>query len=241
MVLLVVTTAAYPQTYSVLYNFGINIGDPLSPDLPRIVAQGRDGNLYGTTVAGGATNGGAVFKITPTGKLTVLYSFDGTHGFFPYGGLTLGTDGNFYGSTYAGGRSYSGSTNGWGTVFKVTPSGSLTVLHNFIGGIDGAWPYAPPIQGNDGNLYGTTTLGGTHGNNGTVYKISPSGTFTPLYQFDYAHGSDAFAPLVQGTDGRFYGTAAFGGSTGNGIVFKIDAAGNLDVLFNFDGTHGANP
>jgi uncharacterized repeat protein (TIGR03803 family) len=241
VVLVLVTTAAYPQTFSVLYNFGTKSGDPLSPDLPGIVAEGRDGNLYSTTVSGGALNGGAVFAITPAGTLTVLYSFDGTHGFFPYGGLTLGTDGDFYGTTYAGGTSYSGGNNGWGTVFKVTPTGNLTVLHNFTGGSDGAWPYAPPIQGQDGNLYGTTTLGGTQGNNGTIYKISPSGTFTPIYQFDYAHGSGAFAPLVLGTDSNFYGTTGFGGSNGNGIVFKITAAGNLTVLYNFDGTHGANP
>jgi uncharacterized repeat protein (TIGR03803 family) len=241
LVIAAVSTVAQAQTFSVLYNFGANSGDPLAPDLPGIVAQGRDGNLYSTTISGGATNGGAVFKITPAGTLTVLYSFDGTHGFFPYGGLTLGTDGNFYGTTYAGGTSYSGGSNGWGTVFKVTASGRLTVLYNFTDGSDGAWPYAPPIQGKDGNFYGTTTLGGTQGNNGTIYKISPSGTFTPIYQFDYTHGSDAFAPLVQGIDGNFYGTTGFGGSNGNGIVFKITTAGEMTVLYNFDGTHGANP
>ena len=219
--------------YSVLYNFGSRSGDPLEPFYSGIIAQGRDGNLY-STAPGGANNVGAVFKITPAGTLTTLYSFDTTHGAYPYGGLTLGMDGNFYGTTSGGGA-------GWGTVFKITPSGALTVLYNFTNGSDGASPYAPPIQGTDGNFYGTAFGGGICGNCGTVYKITPSGTFTSLYQFDVTHGFGPYAPLVQGTDGNFYGTTQDGGTNDDGVVFKVTSAGKLTVLYNFDLTHGALP
>src|SRR5690349_14132665 len=165
---------AYGQTYSDIYNFGSKSNDGSSPSYAGIIAQGRDGNLYTTTPLGGAIgNNGAVVKITPAGTETILYSFDGTHGSGPAGGLTLGTDGNFYGTAYTGGSSCCG------TIFKITPAGVITVLYNFTGGSDGAHPNAPPIQGVDGNWYGTTTAGGT--GFGTVYKLTASGTFTPLY------------------------------------------------------------
>ena len=222
LVVAVVSTVSLAQTYSVLYDFGTHSGDPIEPYLPSIVAQGRDGNLY-STARGGANSYGAVFKITPAGKLTVLYSFDHTHGADPYSGLTLGADGNFYGTTYDGGSAY-------GTVFTITPSGSLKVLHNFAGG-DGAYPYAPPIQGTDGSFYGTTSAGGQ--GYGTVYKMTPSGTLTTLYQFDGTHGATPFGPLVQATNGDFYG-AAGGGTNGYGVVFKITRLGVLTVLYNFN-------
>jgi uncharacterized repeat protein (TIGR03803 family) len=225
-VILVLSTVARPQTFSVLYNFGSKSGDPYAPYFPGIVAQGRDGNLYSTASEGGADGYGAVFKITPTGKLGVLYSFDGATGFYPNSGLTLGRDGNFYGTTEVG------NTNS-GTIFKITPRGNFTVLYTFTNGIDGAFPAAPPIQATDGNFYGTTCGDICNGGSsyGTVYKITPAGNFTPLYQFDGTHGTGSIAPLVQGTDGNFYGT-------GGGIVFKITPAGKLTVLHNFDGTTG---
>ena len=100
--------------------------------------------------------------------------------------MTLGTDGNFYGTTSGGG------TYGDGTVFKVTPTGSLTVLYNFTAGNDGYNPYAPPVEGTDGNFYGTVYNGGA--GLGTIYKITPSGKFTTLYQFDDTHGYSPVAP-----------------------------------------------
>lgn len=214
----------------VLYNFGKNTGDPLNPPAPGVLAQGLDGNLYSTTPSGGThTCGsqtcGTVFKMALNGTLTVLYNFDGAHGANPLSGLTLGTDGNFYGTTTAGGSS------NLGVVFKITPAGALTVLYNFTGGSDGASPQAPPIQGGDGNWYGTAFAGGT-GTFGIIYKITSSG-FAPLYQFDGPHGANPSAPLVLGVDGNLWGTATLGGN-GHGTIFKITPSGTLSVLHKFD-------
>jgi uncharacterized repeat protein (TIGR03803 family) len=233
-VLVIVASLAANAQFSVLYNFGTNIGDPYQPTYSGIIAQGRDGNLYTTVDNGGANSYGAVLKITPAGTPTVIYSFDFTHGATPSSGLTLGTDGNFYGTTYDGG------TSSVGTVFKITSNGNLSVLYNFTGGSDGSYPYAPPIQGTDGNWYGTTSLGGTSGE-GTVYKLTPAGVFTTLYQFDNTHGGQPRDPLVQGTDGNLYGTALYGGTIGYGVIFKITTAGKLTVLYNFDNAHGGYP
>lgn len=219
------------QTYSDIYDF--TASTLASPQNPGMLAQGRDGNLYGTAPAGGTFGFGGVYKVTPTGTFSVIYNFDGAvHGKTPRGGLTLGTDGNFYGTTVQG-----GSAN-YGTVFQITPAGVLTVLHNFSY-TDGGNPYAPPIQGTDGSYYGTTAQGGS--GSGTIYKITSSGGFTPLYSFDYPHGYFPVAPLVQGTDGSFYGTATAGGTFGDGTVFKITPAGSLTLLYGFDFTHGAGP
>ena len=227
-------TVAHGQAYSVLYNFGSNSGggDPEQPSYSGIVAQGRDGNLYTTAQsAGGAA--GAVFKITPSGALTELFKFDGPHGSTPNGGLTLGSDGNFYGTTGAGGVCC-------GVVFKITPSGAITVLYKFSGGSDGGSPVAPPIQGWDGSFYGTTTSG-IGAAFGTIYKITSSGKFKTIYRFtDSSKGAYPFAPLVQGTDGNFYGTTNSGGA-GRGTIFKITPGGRLTVLFNFDGGRGTGP
>jgi uncharacterized repeat protein (TIGR03803 family) len=218
----------------VLYNFGSKAGDPVEPYGPGVVAQGRDGNVYSTAPGGGTIGAGAMFKITPGGTLTVPYSFDSTDE-FPNSGLTLGTDGNFYGTTVDGG------TSGMGTVFKITPSGTVTLLHSFSGS-DGSQPYAPPIQGTDGNFYGTTSQGGTHTYYGTVYKITPSGKFISLYSFDDYDGFFPIPPLVQGTDGNFYGTTFAGGTNpDDGVVYKITPSGKLTVIYNFDGTHGGQP
>jgi len=231
-----VATAAHAQTFSVVYNFGSQSNDPSGPIYAGILAQGRDGNLYGTGPSGGGINGqGGVFKLTPTGKLTLLYSFTGaSDGAYPAGGLTLGSDGNFYGTTVEGGAHL------YGTVFKITPAGALTTLYSFTNGADGSSPYAPPVQGADGNFYGTAYAGGTAGL-GTIYKITPTGTFSTLYQFDSTHGTYPFSPLVLGKDGSFYATTEFGGTNGDGVVFRITPAGKLTVLYNFDVTHGKSP
>lgn len=220
-ILLTVTSTA--QTYSLIYSFG-GTGNAASPR--GYLTEGRDGNLYGTTEYGGAYSLGAVYKMTPTGTMSLLYSFDGATGSNPMGGLTLGMDGNLYGATYYGG------TLGKGTVFRVTPDGVLTVLHNFTGKTDGRNPQGSPIQGADGNLYGTTTASANQGP-GVIYKLTLSGKLTTLHQFDGSDGSDPEAPLIQAIDGNFYGTAASGGD-GWGTAFEITPAGQYSTIYNLN-------
>ena len=240
LLVLIAAAGLQAQTFSVLYNFGSNSGDPSKPAYSGIIAQGRDGNLYSTAPAGG-TCCGAVFQITPAGKLKNIHNFNGSNddGAFPQGGVTLGTDGNLYGTTYEGGSTTSGA------VFKVTPGGSTTTIYRFTGGSDGAYPYAPPVEGNDGNFYGTTTAGGNTtvrgGGCGTIYKITPAGVLTTLYQFDITYGYAPYGPLVLGTDSNFYGTTTFGTSANAGVVFRISPAGKFTLLFSFDNTHGETP
>jgi uncharacterized repeat protein (TIGR03803 family) len=193
-----------------------------------------DGNFYGTTAEGGINNGyGTVFKITPTGVYTRLHSFCSkpgcTDGWEPDGGVLLATDGNFYGTTILGGA----NGGSYGTLYKMTPNGQLTVLHSFCASAncdDGEQPDGGLIQGTDGNLYGTTSRGGT-GNEGTIFQLSAHGVLTTLYSFCSQLGcSDGGIPeagLIQGTDGNFYGTTTYGGggagcSGGCGTVFKIN-------------------
>ncbi|MGB6630627.1 MAG: choice-of-anchor tandem repeat GloVer-containing protein [Terriglobales bacterium] len=186
---------------------------------------------------GGANSDGTVFRISPSGVLTTIYSFcsksgcsDGAN---PVAALIQATDGNLYGTTQSG------------TVFKITLSGTLTTL----GGTGGQDPLAALIQGKDGNFYGTTDRGGTNTctlrpgyrvSCGTVFKIIPSGTVTTLVSFNAASGFAPAAPLIQATDGNFYGTTNRGGANypGFGTVFKVTPTGTLTVLHSFDGTDG---
>ena len=180
------------------------------------LVQGSDSNFYGTTSGGGTSGNGTVFRISPSGSLTNLWEFTGgSDGASPYAGLVQGSDGNFYGTTYGGGA------NGNGTVFRITPSGTLTTLWSFTGGSDGAYPYAGLVQGSDGNFYGTTSAGGTN-NAGTVFQINSAGGLTTLYSFSGgADGESPWAGLIQGSDGSFYSTTYEGGSYGYGTVFKL--------------------
>ncbi|MGH9434305.1 MAG: choice-of-anchor tandem repeat GloVer-containing protein, partial [Terriglobia bacterium] len=215
MVLLIVATGvpvARAQTYTDLFSFGGAHGD--SPFYPQLLAQGRDGNLYGTAAFGNHGRGVA-FRVTPDGTAKVLYDFDGVHGVNPNSGLTLGTDGSFYGTTSEDG------SNGWGTIFKITPNGRLTVLYNSNETL--GQPQAPPIQAGDGNFYGTTMK--------RAYDITPSGTLTTLALLP----GKSDAPLVQATDGSFYGTTIDGGRGDTGTVFRMTPDGVLTVLYNFSG------
>src|ERR1035441_3242657 len=199
------------------------------------LVQANDGNLYGTAKAGGANGYGTVFKITTSGTLTTLHSFDNTDGAYPYAGLVQATDGNLYGTTYEGGA------NGYGTVFKITTSGTLTTLHSFDY-TDGASPYAGLIQATDGKLYGTTYEGGANVLNGTVFKITTSGTLTTLHNFcslsGCTDGASPYAGLVQATDGNLYGTTYLGGANGYGTLFKITTSGTLTTLHSFCPLYG---
>jgi uncharacterized repeat protein (TIGR03803 family) len=188
--------------------------------------QATDGNFYGTTNRGGANypGFGTIFKATPTGTLTVLHSFDGTDGELCLAGLVQGTDGNFYGTTSFGG----GNPNYGGTVFKITPTGTLTTLHNFGSG-DGTGPSAALIQATDGNFYGTTSGFGVS-NTGTIFKITPAGTLTTLFTFDGTDGELPYSTLVEGSNGDLYGTTGFGANTicseGCGTVFSLSVGLN---------------
>jgi uncharacterized repeat protein (TIGR03803 family) len=194
---------------------------------------GNDGNYYGTTRLGGASGNGTIVKITPNGVITVLHSFNGTtDGAQPIGGLLLGRDSNFYGVTYIGG------TNSAGTIFKVSPSGTFTVLHTFAGN-DGAGSVATLVLGNDGNLYGTTGTGGV-GGGGTAFELTSSGVFTVLHSFNGTDGTGPSA-LTLGTDGNFYGTTSRGGVNGLGTVFQLTAAGAVTTLHQFAGADGTSP
>jgi uncharacterized repeat protein (TIGR03803 family) len=180
--LCVVTAIASPgQTFTTLVNFkGTNGAAPQ----PEGLLQGTDGNLYGTTLGGGASGVGTVFKVTPTGRLTTLHSFDYSDGWNPAGGLVQDTDGNFYGTTqYA----YT-NTFLYGTVFKLAPDGTLTTLHQFKGE-DGFSPNSRLFQASDGSFYGTTAYGGGNFTKcfgegcGTVFHITPAGELATLYNF----------------------------------------------------------
>ncbi|HMK85308.1 MAG TPA: choice-of-anchor tandem repeat GloVer-containing protein, partial [Steroidobacteraceae bacterium] len=207
-------------TETVIHAFGPAGGTDGGSPIGNLV-EASDGNFYGATTGGGANNTGTVFMITPAGAETVLYSFGpkgGTDGQTPSGGLLLASDGNFYGLTSTGGA------NGTGTVFKITPSGSESVLYSFGPPVNDQdpRPIGALIEASDGNLYGTTQAGGSL-NGGTVFKVTPSGMETVLHSFT-AEGTDGAAPLagvVQGSDGNLYGTASGGGANGTGGVFKI--------------------
>ena len=189
---------------------------------PRGLMQATDASFYGITYGGGANGHGIVFKITPAGELTTIYSFcaltNCTDGGTP-AGLVQATSGNFYGTAIGGG--FYNSTNchvsGCGTIFEMTPAGRLTTLHTFHS-TDGAGPEAL-LQATDGNFYGITVTGGTN-DEGTVFEITAAGTLTKLHTFD---GIDGQYPdgLVQATDGSFYGTSAQGGVNEVGVVYSL--------------------
>jgi len=222
-------------TLTTLYRFCVQAGCPDGAE-PNGLAQSPDGDFYGATYGGGAGGSGAIFKISPGGKLDTLYSFctqaGCPDGYNPAAGLVQALDGDFYGTTYRGG------SNGYGTIFKVSQSGALTTLHNFCeqsGCADGAAPYARLMPATDGNLYGTTLSGGD-GNGGTVFEITPGGALTTLHSFcaqsACVPGPNVQGSLIQATSGDIYGTTLFGGPVhevcqhlGCGTFFRL--AGGL--------------
>jgi uncharacterized repeat protein (TIGR03803 family) len=214
-----------------LISFNISNGD-----LPYAgLTLGGDMNFYGTTYQGGAGGRGTAYRISTNGTLTTLYSFNnGLDGGHVAAGLLRGSDGNYYGATYKGGASSNG------TVFRVTALGAATTLASF-NKINGAFPLSELVQDVTGTFYGTTTSGGAF-NNGTVFKMTPAGVLTILYSFGGGNdGSYPAAALLQGSDGNFYGTTAYGGAYGDGTVFRVTPEGLLTTLVAFNGYAGANP
>ena len=209
-------------TMTVLYTFtgGSDGGTPQGA-----LVQGPDGNFYGTTTGGGSAGFGTFFKITPSGNLTTLCSFP-----FSYSAATgcqaellVGADGNFYGTTYAAG-SY-----GFGTVFQLTPTGGLTLVHTFTGNADDGYCLGGLVQLADGNLYGTTSGVGSH--YGTVFKVSPSGTFQTIHTFNNStDGGNPHAGLLSIGDGNLYGVTEGGGPGLGGTVYSITPSGQFTVL-----------
>jgi uncharacterized repeat protein (TIGR03803 family) len=202
---------------------------------PSALVQGADGNLYGTTNAGGVANRGTVYRMTPSGAVTVLHHFAGgtADGANPQASLIQWTDRNFYGTTDTGGVA------NLGTVFRMTAAGDVTVLHAFAGGAgDGAHPQAALIAADDGNFYGTTAGGGAV-DAGTIFRITPGGDVTILHRFTHTFGDRSVdgaipvAPLLQANDGNFYGTTSRGGRHESGTVFRMTPGGVLTVVYEF--------
>jgi uncharacterized repeat protein (TIGR03803 family) len=248
-------------TKTILHSF---VGGNYDGEYPNgSLIQGNDGNLYGLTSEGGpffsggcsgnsSGNDGTIFKCTPAGIETILHifvngEFDGGN---PNGSLIQGVDGNLYGMTSGGGLSgvpySSGSSGGVGTIFKCTPTGTETILHNFMGGgdTDGAYPSGSLIQDSDGNFYGMTESGGIY-NYGIIFKCTNTGQLTILYSFKGGayDGLNPHGSLIKGGDGNFYGMTTSGGLYNMGIIFKCTPTGIETTLHNFSGgiSDGASP
>ena len=175
-----------------------------------------NGNFYGTSLAGGASDQGVVFKLNAAGREIILHTFTGgTDGGYPYAGLVMDEKGNLYGTTYMGGAS------GQGTIFRVTQGGKETVLYSFTGAADGGNPAARLLRDKKGNFFGTTYYGGGS-NSGVVFKLDKNHNLTVLHSLDYANdGGYPTARLIRDANGNLYGTASAGGASNRGTVFRI--------------------
>lgn len=219
-----------------LYSFCVQ-NSCVDGSAPVGLILGVDGNLYGTTELGGANGRGTVFKISPKGMLTTLYSFCAQSGCLdgsqPFAGVTQAADGDLYGTT-----NYGGLAN-FGTVFKITTRGTLVTLHSFVS-TDGAYPQIPLVQARNGSLYGATYLGGDLGCNqsnygcGTLFKITAQGNLTSLYNFQGATDGEYPSSLIQANDGNFYGETGEGGvNNGQGTIFELTPSNVLTTFYTF--------
>ncbi len=175
---------------------GLNNSAPAQAYVPP--TEGKNGNFYGVTCSGGASNSGAFYEMTPEGSVTLLYSFQGGRDqiFCPTATLTLGQDGNFYSVTDQTGP------NSDGSIYKITPQGVLTDLHDFSGP-DGATPSSPLVLAPNGSFYGTTAFGGAQ-DRGTIFSVTPEGKLTTIYSLTSADGMSP-ASLILGPGGELYG------------------------------------
>jgi uncharacterized repeat protein (TIGR03803 family) len=228
---------AHTGKLTLLHSFASN---PDGADPHGSLVGDLEGNGYGTTQYGGTAGGyGTVFKLDAQGNETLLHSFAGTpDGEDPEAGLVRDPEGNLYGTTV-----YGGTAGGYGTVFRLSKAGTLTLLHSFAGTPDGENPYAGLAGDSAGNGYGTTKYGGTAGGYGTVFKIDRTGHFSLLHSFaGNPDGVNPVSPVVVDPAGNVYGTTFYGGESGYGSVFEIDTTGKLTILHSFDGSSdGSNP
>jgi uncharacterized repeat protein (TIGR03803 family) len=225
-------------TYSLLYSFQCG-ADGVGPSSGLI--RDSTGNLYGTTNSGGQFGYGTVFKVTSGGTESVLHSFAGSpsDGSYPdLGSLTLDPEANVYGTTPYGGES------GYGTVFKVTATGTESVVYNFTGGSDGGYPYGGVARDSAGNLYGTTYEGGTY-YVGVVFKLTADGAESVLHNFgsSLTDGEYPTGNLTRDSSGNLYGATDRGGASSAGSVFQVTASGTESLLYSFKGypVDGAGP
>ena len=227
-------------TFSVVYKF-CSQAQCLDGIQPISVLVGGEGNIFGTTAAGGRQGGGTAFEIDTKGVFHVLYNFcskaDCVDGASP-GALVRGRDGNFYGTTLAGGPTHGG------TVFRMTPAGDVTVLYSFCGTArcpDGEQPAPLLVEGQNGDFYGTTAQRGAN-RSGTVFEVSPAGAFRTLHSFcvdsNCSDGANPADGLVLAKDGTLYGTAGGGGRFHYGVVFHMTPKGGYSVAYNFCSLHG---
>ena len=224
-----------------LYDFPplVNATNSTGADSQSGLTLGPGGNFYSAVAGGGASGYGTIIRTATNGSTTALASFSGNTGSGIRAGLTLGRDGSLYGATQEGG------INGFGTVYRWVPNGSLATLRNFNYQPDGANPYSSLTVGPDGNLYGTAINGGTNlvqvGPNsynavsdGTVFRVTTNGVFTPVVYFNGTNGANPYGSLTLLGDGNFYGVTAYGGISNSGTVFRLTTNGTLTVLGSFD-------
>jgi uncharacterized repeat protein (TIGR03803 family) len=198
-----------------------------------------DGAFVATAGIGGNLPYGVVFSLTPAGQATVLYNFtDSTDESYPIA-VILGSDGNYYGTTL-GNAAFNAGSGEAGTIWQLTPGGTLTTLHSFGWG-DGAQPLSAPVEGPDGNFYGTTAAGGASGE-GVVYRITTAGEYSVLYSFTGgADGGSPRAGLLVSKNGNLYGSTYTGGGSGWGTLFEVTTAGALTTIYTFtNGTDGGS-
>ena len=230
-------------TETVLHSFTGGTTDGCFPYAGLLLDKA--GNLYGTTQACGASSSGTVFRLSKSGKETILHSFAGgtKDGAYPlYGSLLTDTNGALYGVAQ-----YGGTAND-GVVYKLSKSGALRVLYSFAGGTtDGCNPNGSPAMDTLGNLYGTAVACGSS-NMGIVWKVSKSGKEKVLHNFagGTADGADPIAGVILDAKGNLYGDTQYGGGTGCfgagcGTVYKVSKTGALTLLHIFAGSEGALP
>lgn len=237
-------TTSGALTESFVFTFSNEQGCPYGCNPYSGAEQLPDGSFLVAPLAGGQYGDGTVVHFTPNGSgfnATTLYDFTGgSDGGEPNAAPILGPDGNYYGTTVCGGATPCVNSQGCGTVYQLTPSGTLGWVYQFDG-THGCHSFAPLLLGKDGNFYGTALTGGTCSQCGLVFKITPAGVLTVLHNFNGSDGYEPTAPLIQGTDGNFYGTAVVGIGS-NGVIFKMTPAGRLTVLHSLknDESEGAD-